>query len=72
MPFPASVRIQALQRSGNQCECTRITCSHHTGRCTRTWGLEAHHIVQGGSDTLSNCEILCDQCHKNTRSYGRS
>ena len=37
-------------------------------------GWEAHHktaAASGGSDTLSNCEILCIPCHKNTRTYGR-
>lgn len=38
------------------------------------WGAwEAHHkvsVVAGGSDTLSNCEILCMDCHKKTGSYG--
>jgi 5-methylcytosine-specific restriction endonuclease McrA len=33
-------------------------------------GWEAHHITAedaGGKDILSNCEILCQQCHKMTR-----
>jgi 5-methylcytosine-specific restriction endonuclease McrA len=24
----------------------------------------------GGKDIPSNCEILCQKCHKQTRSYG--
>ncbi|MBR2994420.1 HNH endonuclease [Candidatus Saccharibacteria bacterium] len=37
-------------------------------------GFEFHHIVVesvGGKDTLSNCEFLCEECHKRTASYGR-
>jgi 5-methylcytosine-specific restriction endonuclease McrA len=37
-------------------------------------GWEAHHkvaVATVGSDSLSNCEILCIKCHKNTRTYGR-
>ena len=54
-------------------------------RCTQTlswWkrgnrdakdGWEAHHKVSvdsGGSNTLSNCEILCSWCHKETETFG--
>ena len=38
-------------------------------------GFEFHHKTAqsaGGYDTLSNCEFLCEECHKNTGSYGRS
>lgn len=38
-------------------------------------GFEFHHKVaqsSDGDDTLSNCEFLCIDCHKNTGSYGRS
>lgn len=37
-------------------------------------GFEFHHITSvhsGGNDSLSNCEFLCEECHKNTSSYGR-
>ena len=27
---------------------------------------EAHHRVRDGPDTLSNCEILCWDCHSRT------
>ncbi len=71
MSFPQSVIDAALRRAGKRCECTRSVCTHHSGRCSQTYGLEAHHITQGGSDTLSRCEILCQKCHENTQSYGR-
>jgi len=70
---------QAWQRAGAKCECTRKTHGH-IGRCNKTlswgnrgrsgWGAwEAHHrtsIQSGGTDALSNCEILCWDCHSRT------
>ncbi len=80
MAFPESVVKQTWDRSGGRCECKRTTHGH-SGRCYRillwtsrgketSYGWEAHHIVAGGSDTLSNCEILCQDCHKKTGTYG--
>ena len=76
MAFSQSVKDDAHKRAGGKCECTRKTCTHHTGRCNASliygkW--EAHHITAvsaGGGDTLSNCEALCGTCHKNTGTYG--
>lgn len=76
MAFPDSVIEQVIARSGGKCECTRTSCAHHTGRCSKTltnlnW--HAHHktaIASGGGDTLSNCEALCIPCHTNTQTYG--
>lgn len=80
MTFSDSIVQQAWQRAGGKCECERTSCGH-TGKCSKQltqgfqgWelagGWEAHHITAGGQDTLSNCEILCQPCHKNTGSYG--
>lgn len=80
--FPQSVVDQAWERSGGKCECQRSTCGH-SKRCNKAlykgsrgldsaMGWEAHHINSNGPATLSNCEILCQECHKNTGSYGRS
>ena len=83
MAFSQSVIKQAWDRAGGKCECRRKTCGHGA-RCNKqlVWenhsegergAWEAHHVTavaSGGSDTLSNCEILCLDCHKNTRSYG--
>lgn len=84
MAFPQSIVDAAWKRAGGKCECTRSTHGHG-GRCSKTlsynnrgkdgaWGAwEAHHIVSvaaGGKDTLSNCEILCLDCHKKTGTYG--
>ena len=33
------------------------------------WG--AHHLDSNGSAVLSNCQSLCQACHKATWSYGR-
>lgn len=86
MAFPSNVVLMAWQRAGGRCECCRKTCGHGASRCGRplNWyargndyhsgGWEAHHrtaVAAGGSDTLSNCEILCIRCHKNTGTYGR-
>lgn len=84
MAFPESIVKKAWERAGGKCECRRKTCGH-SGRCNKqlVWdnrgegprgAWEAHHITavaSGGDDTLSNCEILCLECHKNTGSYGR-
>ena len=85
MAFSDTTVLAAWQRAGGRCECGRSNCGHGLSRCGKVlnWyargndyaygGWEAHHIVpvyRGGSDTLSNCQILCIPCHKNTPSYG--
>ena len=88
MAFSDLTVRQAWARSGGRCECERTSHGHgYSGRCTQrlmwnqrgndysSYGWEAHHktaVSSGGSDTLSNCEILCMSCHKKTGSYGRS
>lgn len=78
--FSLSVVQDAWRRAGGKCECRRKTCGH-IGRCNKQleWskrgsespgGWEAHHIDANGPDTLSNCEILCQACHKNTITFG--
>jgi len=79
--FPQDVVDQAWERSGGRCECTRSSHPHGAKRCPKKlnkgsrgkeseMGWEAHHIVTTGPATLSNCQILCMECHKLTRSYG--
>lgn len=83
MGFSETVRDQAFSRSGGRCECTRshagiANAPHYGGRCTRTFTRHgsqwhAHHktsVAAGGSDNLSNCEVLCAACHELTRTYG--
>lgn len=80
MEFSDETVLAAWRRSGGKCECTRTLCGHR-GRCNRllVWdmrgkeglgGWEAHHIDVDGPDSPENCEILCQECHKNTQSYG--
>ncbi len=74
MAFSEEVVAQAWQRAGEKCECV-ITAHGHIGRCYRklVWAnrgregpdaWETHHI--NSQDTLSNCEILCWNCHGET------
>ena len=77
MAFSESLKRRARERAGNRCECTRKNCGHG-GRCNKRLRIgywNAHHRVavkSGGGDMLNNCEVLCLQCHKNTRTYGRN
>ena len=82
MAFTLSVIESAWRRARDKCECKRSTHQHSYGRCNKqlVWAnrgkegsrgcWEAHHKTAGAPDTLSNCEILCCDCHKKTRSYG--
>ncbi len=80
MAFSQETIEAAWERSGGKCECGRSTHGH-VGRCSKTLsketqgraeGLgswEAHHthsVQSGGLDALSNCEILCSDCHTKT------
>ncbi|KPK42907.1 MAG: hypothetical protein AMJ78_00665 [Omnitrophica WOR_2 bacterium SM23_29] len=77
MAFSDYVVEQAWKRADGKCECRRIVHGH-IGRCNKSlswenrgretgWGSwEAHHISISGGDGLSNCEILCWDCHKRT------
>ena len=77
MAFSLTVVQQAWQRANGRCECRRRTHNHPYVHCGKqlVWAnrgrdgrgaWEAHHITAGGPDTLSNCEILCWECHKAT------
>lgn len=66
MAFSYETKKQALERAHYKCE----NCG--TGLSMTT--AEAHHktsVDAGGSDTLSNCKILCHDCHVATRTYGK-
>ena len=76
MAFSDLTKDRAFVRSGGRCECIRARHGH-VGRCpkrvTRT-GAQYHHVTAqslGGGDALSNCEVLCVECHRLTPSYGR-
>lgn len=77
MAFFDEVVAQAWKRAGGRCECRRTTHNHPYVRCNKelVWenrgresrgAWEAHHISSTGDDTLSNCEILCWDCHQRT------
>lgn len=56
--FPAKVRAAAFDRSGGHCE--KCTAFLYTGK------FAYDHIIAdsiGGEPTLSNCAVLCDNCH---------
>lgn len=81
MAFSIPIVEAAWNRAGGKCECRRKSHEHHYVRCNKQlvfdnrgrtgrgcW--ETHHINSNGPDTLSNCEIICFDCHTNTRSFG--
>ena len=81
MAFSEKVVKQAWERAVGKCECRRKEHNHDYVRCNKqlVWenrgregkgAWEAHHINSNGMDILSNCEILCWECHKKTRSFG--
>jgi 5-methylcytosine-specific restriction endonuclease McrA len=74
MAFPEDVIKQAWERSGGQCECMKRTHRHFYTPCGRSlkrekrgelgegsW--EARHLNSLDGDAVSNCEILCMECH---------
>lgn len=82
MVFSDATVMMAWAKAQGKCECERNGCGHDGRRCNKQLlldsqgkeseqGWEAHHINSNGGDTISNCEILCQDCHKNTQSYGR-
>jgi 5-methylcytosine-specific restriction endonuclease McrA len=74
--FSELTKAQALRRSQGRCECTRLTHTH-AGRCAHAVSAATAHFHHktasfvGGGDSLSNCEVLCVNCHRLTASYGR-
>lgn len=77
MSFPDKVVSEAWIRADGKCECERESHGHRTpcgkslfwksrGREEGKGAWEAHHKESGGPDTLSNCEIICWDCHKET------
>jgi hypothetical protein len=74
--FDDDVVEKAWDRAKGHCECTRKTHGI-SGRCNKqlVWAnrgrqgrgcWEAHHINSNRPGTLSNCEILCWDCHAYT------
>ncbi len=66
MAFSEATKQAALTRASYRCECERTSHAKHSGRCTKS-ATECHHktaVKSGGDDTLSNCEVLCYECHE--------
>jgi hypothetical protein len=81
--FSDEVVRQAWGRSDGRCECSKNHPWHYLKRCPQkmVWndrraekitGWVAHYKisqVKGGSETLSNCQIICRRCLVATRTY---
>jgi len=77
MAFSEGIVEQAWTRSDGYCECTRTTHGH-VGRCRKillkgsrgnrgsTYCWEAHSISGLHMDSVSDCQILCCNCHYET------
>lgn len=64
---------QAFTRAKGRCEKCGTPLSFQSRGVESGYGWEAHHVISlasNGSNSLSNCKILCVNCHKKTRSYG--
>ena len=74
MAFSEIIKREAWNRANGRCEnCGKeLVWSNHNEGERGAW--EAHHktsVNAGGQDVVSNCKVLCLECHKNTRTYGR-
>jgi len=70
MAFLDEIVRRAWINAGEKCErCYRELLWNSRG-LESEYGWEAHHRNADGPDSLDNCEILCQECHKNTQSYG--
>lgn len=74
-PFPEWVIDERWQTAVGCCECRNPNHPHHCDRACRRdlsrcdW--DAHHANRYAGDSVSNCRLLCVDCHYLTRSYGR-
>lgn len=72
--FPEEIVWQAFRLANERCEeCGKRLLWSSRGM-EGEYGWEAHHKVSlssNGSSTISNCKILCQSCHKKTRTYGQ-
>jgi len=77
MAFSDDVVRRAWNNAGGRCQCRRKNHNHLYVRCNKqlVWAnrgrsgrgaWEAHHRVSTRGDGLSNCEILCWDCHSRT------
>jgi 5-methylcytosine-specific restriction endonuclease McrA len=77
MAFLEATKQEAFRLAGGRCQCRRMSCTVHgtlsCGVALASGNWHAHHktaVASGGSDALSNCEVLCIPCHKQTQTYG--
>ncbi|GAB4287214.1 MAG: hypothetical protein Kow0098_03420 [Ignavibacteriaceae bacterium] len=75
MGISQEIRDALHKRAGGLCECEMKVCGH-VGRCSKPLGTrwEAHHkisVAAGGTNSLSNLVAMCEDCHKNTYTYGK-
>ncbi len=69
--FPDEVVKLAFIIADEKCEnCGQELRKENRGN-EDSYGWEAHHINPDDPGTLENCRILCQDCHKDTMSYGR-
>lgn len=70
MAFSEEIVREAFKRAKGKCEsCGKDLSFSNRGRDTGRGEWEAHHrtrVSSGGTDVLSNCKILCWNCHKKT------
>ena len=74
MGFSEAIKRQAFDNANKKCEkCGKqLVWGNYNEGERGAW--EAHHktaVSSGGKDILSNCMILCLDCHKKTKTYGR-
>lgn len=70
MAFSDAVVKEAFRKANGKCEsCRKVLVFENRGRGSGRGAWEAHHrtrVASGGADTLSNCKILCWDCHRKT------
>ena len=71
MAFSQETLNAAWRSAGGKCERCNKELDPENKKSGMKW--HAHHrtsVDAGGSDGVSNCEILCVPCHEKTYSYG--
>ena len=65
MVFSDTTKAAAFAYAGYKCQRCGKSLTMHTARFHHKTSVRA-----GGSDGLANCEVLCQDCHEETQSYG--
>ncbi len=75
--FSEDTKKAALGGARALCQCLRRGHGHDGRKCNVALIRSVshfHHITaesDGGSNSLSNCEVLCEKCHRMTAFAGR-